>query len=37
LFQHLDRVNCGTIAAIDVRHGLPVRLVVEQPTEDATQ
>jgi hypothetical protein len=26
----MDRVSSGTIAAIDVRYGLPVRLVVEQ-------
>jgi hypothetical protein len=30
LFEHLHRVGNGTIAAIDVRYGLPIRLVVER-------
>ena len=37
LFEHLDRVSSGIIAAIDVRYGLPVRLVVEQAGLDASR
>jgi hypothetical protein len=28
LFQHLDRFSEGTIAAVDVRHGLPFKLTI---------
>lgn len=31
LFQHFDRFGDGRIALIEVRYGLPCRLVVEQP------
>jgi hypothetical protein len=34
LFEHLDRVGDGRIAVIDVRHGLPCRLVVERPATE---
>ena len=30
LFEHLDRLGDATIASIDVKHGLPFKLVVEQ-------
>jgi len=29
LFEHLDKVGDGRIAAIEVRHGLPFKLVIE--------
>ena len=36
LFEHLKRVGDGRIAALEVKHGLPFRLLVEQPaSEDA--
>jgi hypothetical protein len=31
LFEHLDRIGHGIVALIEVKHGLPFRLVVEQP------
>lgn len=31
LFEHLKRLGDGRIAVIEVKHGLPYRLVVEQP------
>jgi len=31
LFEHLNRVGTGTVAAIEVRYGLPVRLLIEKP------
>jgi hypothetical protein len=34
LFEHLDRVGNGRIAVIEVKHGLPCRLIVEQPASD---
>jgi hypothetical protein len=30
-FEHLQRLGEGRIALIEVRHGLPIRLVIEQP------
>lgn len=30
LFEHFDRLGDATIAFIDVKHGLPFKLVVEQ-------
>lgn len=30
LFEHFDRLCDATIASIDVKHGLPFKLVVEQ-------
>lgn len=30
LFDHLNRVGDGTVAVIEVKHGLPFRLVIEQ-------
>lgn len=30
LFQHFDRMGDATVACIDVKHGLPFKLVVEQ-------
>ena len=34
LFEHLDRVGDGRIAVIEVKHGLPFRLIVEQPASE---
>jgi len=34
LFEHLKRVGNGRIAALEVRHGLPFRLLVEQPASE---
>ena len=31
LFEHLKRVGTGTVAVIEVRYGLPVKLSIEQP------
>jgi hypothetical protein len=31
LFEHLQRIGDGWIALVEVRHGLPFRLIVEQP------
>jgi hypothetical protein len=31
LFDHLNEVGDGSIAVIEVKHGLPFRLVIEQP------
>ena len=31
LFDHLGRLGDGSVAMIEVKHGLPFRLVVEQP------
>ena len=31
LFEHLNQVGDGSIATIEVKHGLPFRLVIEQP------
>ncbi len=30
LFQHLDRVGDGTVLCLDVKHGLPFKLALEQ-------
>jgi len=30
LFEHLNRVGNGTVAVIEVRYGLPVKLLIEQ-------
>jgi len=30
LFEHLARLNDGVIEALEVKHGLPFRLVIEQ-------
>jgi hypothetical protein len=30
LFEHFDRMGDATVACIDVKHGLPFKLVVEQ-------
>ena len=30
LFEHIDRMGDATVACIDVKHGLPFKLVVEQ-------
>ncbi len=35
VFQHLDNVGDGRVALIEARHGLPVRLVVEQPVPES--
>lgn len=35
LFEHLERLRHGRIAVIEVRHGLPYRLIVEQPASEA--
>jgi hypothetical protein len=35
LFEHLERLGEGRIAVIEVRHGLPFRLVVEHPSPGA--
>lgn len=37
LFEHLERLGEGRIAVIEVRHGLPFRLVVEQPSPEGRQ
>jgi hypothetical protein len=34
LFEHLDRLGDGRIAFIEVRHGLPFRLVVDEPPSE---
>jgi hypothetical protein len=34
-FEHLNRVGEGRIPLIEVRHGLPVRLVIERPVVEA--
>ena len=31
LFDHLEQIGDGSIAVLEIRHGLPFRLVVEQP------
>lgn len=31
LFDHLSRVGNGSVAIIEVKHGLPFRLVIEHP------
>ena len=36
LFEHLNRVGDGRIAVIEVKHGLPFRLVVEQPASEGS-
>ena len=30
LFQHLDRVGDGTVVCLDVKHGLPFKVAIEQ-------
>ena len=30
LFEHFDRMGDATVACIDVKHGLPFKLVIEQ-------
>jgi hypothetical protein len=35
LFERLGRVGQGTVAAIEVRHGLPFRLVIDQPQDSS--
>lgn len=27
-FEHLDRLDCGTIEVLEIKHGLPFRLLV---------
>ena len=34
LFEHLNRLGDGRIAFIEVRHGLPFRLVVDEPPSE---
>lgn len=34
LFEHLDRLGNGTIAAIEIRYGLPARLVIERSIQE---
>jgi hypothetical protein len=34
LFEHLDRLGSATVAAIEVRYGLPVRLVLERSSQE---
>jgi hypothetical protein len=31
LFEHLKHIGDGRVAVIEVKHGLPFRLIVEQP------
>jgi hypothetical protein len=31
LFDHLNRISDGSVAMIEVKHGLPFRLVIEHP------
>jgi hypothetical protein len=33
LFDHLSSIGDGSISVIEVKHGLPFRLVIEQPAE----
>ena len=34
LFHHLERIGSGNIAAIEVRHGLPFRIVIDRSAGD---
>jgi hypothetical protein len=33
LFEHLSQIGDGSVSAIEVKHGLPFRLVIEEPVE----
>jgi hypothetical protein len=33
LFDHLSRIGNGTVESIQVRHGMPCQIIVEQPLE----
>lgn len=35
LFEHLQQVGNGRVAVIEVRHGLPLRLLLERPLAGA--
>ncbi len=37
LFDHLSRVDDGKIAVIEVRYGLPFRLLIERPVAEELQ
>jgi hypothetical protein len=32
LFEHLDRLGSGTIAVLEVKHGLPFRMLIAEAT-----
>jgi hypothetical protein len=32
LFNHLSRIGDGTLASIEIKYGMPFKLVVEQPS-----
>jgi hypothetical protein len=37
LFDHLEHLGDGTVSAIEVRYGLPVRLVVDRSAQELPQ
>jgi hypothetical protein len=34
LFEHIERVRDGRIAVIEIKYGLPCKLIVEQPASE---
>jgi hypothetical protein len=37
LFSHLERLGAGVVSAIEIRYGLPARLILERTVEEFVQ